>query len=393
MAPVDHLRRARTIMRALQRDAAAGIATAGTDDAHAAARHAAQAYEREAVLDGAYARIGPFRHPLVTERARWRHTLEVVDRCAPGPHEDGNYLALLARQAATIELHLSGPGVNPAVPAATRRIVFGTTGRPGSHASAHLAGDAAAVLMSAGMIYFLYQAAKSVVLAWKPIEAPDGSLTAFSTRDEDTREVLDRDPAAAEWLCELLSSWLFAGVARPPASAAPPPAYQPALSLLIGCSERFILAHEYTHALVDLMRPAGLDVDPLPDGWRKELRADAWGVAMVVESAAAYDGFAPNMALQGPVLAMKAHEVVDRALALVRPTATSPTHPPFERRLEAVLDAYLALPGIAGDPDLAPEPALTAARTLELLWEKILPRLEQRMRSGERLHPIWTNPT
>ncbi|NUT91663.1 MAG: hypothetical protein HOY78_06485 [Saccharothrix sp.] len=385
------LRHARLVLRQHQREAAMGMPASARDE-HAAALHAAGEYERTASYEDDRVRVGPFRYPLWTELDRWRRTRAVIDRCAPGPYEDGGFLAILARQAASLEMYAAEPEMNPELAHVLERIVFGTTGRPDSHASTRLVGDGIVVEMSAGMMYFLYQAAKSVVLAWHLVEGPEGTPSTFSTRAEDTRAVLDRDPTAADWLKRLLSAWLFDGVPRPPDSSLPPPRYGPALSLLISCAERFVLAHECVHAVVDLVRPAGFADLPVLAGWDKEFRADTWGVVMVVESAARYDRFAPNMALQGPVLAMKAHELVQRALAVVSPTVVSTTHPPFADRLTAVLDAYSAIPGIADEPNLGPEPALAAAETLELLWDRVAAGLEERLRSGDRLHPIWRMP-
>lgn len=391
--PSSALAGARNFMRLQQRQAGGLLVRPGDERVElAAALRAAHAYERSAEVEGDQVRVGAFRYDTATERERWHRTREVIERCAPGPHEDGNYLALLAREAATLEMYASEPDMNPDFADVLRRTVFGTTGRPGSHASTHLVvGRATVVLMSAGMMYFLYQAAKSVVLAWHAVDPPDGALTAFSSRTEDIRAVVDRDPTAADWLTGLLSAWLFDGIPRPPESSPPPLRYQPSLSLLTSTSERFILAHECVHAAVDLLRPPGFADAPVLTGWGKEFRADTWGAIMVVQSAARYDRFAPNMALQGPVLAMKAHELVDRALAFVRPAGARSSHPPFEQRLQAVFDAYAHLPGIAGHPDLRPEPALAAANTLELLWERVAGNLERRLRSGESLHPIWTN--
>ena len=133
------------------------------------------------------------RHPVETEQARWRRTREIIDRCAPGEYEDGNYFAMLAREAASVEMYLDTTDHDLELGTAAKRVLFGTTGHPASHASSRPIGDSVVILMSAGMMYFLYQAAKSVVLSWKPTSAPDGSLTAFSPRSEDTRQVLDEN--------------------------------------------------------------------------------------------------------------------------------------------------------------------------------------------------------
>jgi hypothetical protein len=74
----------------------------------------------------------------------------VINRCSPGPHEDGKYFALLAREAASLEMYLTNPQANPVIGEAIDRIVFGTAGEPRSHARSMLLGNSVIVLLSAG---------------------------------------------------------------------------------------------------------------------------------------------------------------------------------------------------------------------------------------------------
>jgi hypothetical protein len=64
---------------------------------------------------------------------------------------------------------------------------------------------------------------------------------------------------------------------------------------------------------------------------------------------------APNLALQGAMLAMKVHEMADRAIDIARggdgnPPWRSTTHPPFEDRAVVVDDTYRSM--IHGIDDL-----------------------------------------
>jgi hypothetical protein len=379
---------ARQIIRRRQRNEAVDIPTGSSVDARSVALARVADYERSAHEDGPYLRVGPFRYDRDIERRRWAWTREVIDRCDLGPLEDGNYFSLLARQAASVEMLLTNPEANPSMSLAARRIVFGTTGKPSSHASAVPALDAVAILVSAGKIYFVYQSAKSVVQAFFPKEPPEGGLTSFSSRLEDVAKVLDRDRTAADLLARLMYSWFYHGVARPPDSTAPPLLYQPALGLLIACAERFILAHEYSHALLDLMRVVGAEDPPLT-GHAKELRADVWGMHLVLDSAAEFDGFAPNLSLQGVLLALKAEELLDRALEWAGLIRASTTHPSFERRRNVLLSAYNALPQVQVDPKLSSEPSVVPAEALEMIWSRVADDVKHWLASGRPLHPLW----
>lgn len=139
-----------------------------------------------------------FRYDAATEQARFQRTREIIDRVEPGPHEDGVYLEMLARLAASIEMHLASIALDELVPAALGRVLFGTTGEPRSHASTTLLGDVPVIVMSAGMTSAYYQISKAVVLSWKLTTPAEGSAVAFSSRIEDTREKLDADDAPVD---------------------------------------------------------------------------------------------------------------------------------------------------------------------------------------------------
>ncbi len=397
---------ARAYLHRVQASWARGIARPADLAPLAVARERMAQRVREAVTADGYIREGAFRYEAGVERARWARTEQIIERVQPGPFEDGGYLEFLARQAASVELVLAGglvPGAGPVLD----RVVFGTTGEPTSQASTTHVGDAAVITMSAGMVYLMYQLAKAVVLSWKQVPAGEGSAVAFSSRPEDTRAVLDADDTPSGLVEGMLLGWLFEGVARPPESAAPPPAYHPPLTLLINNAERFVIAHEYGHALIDQL---AVDVPWMSTSAditapQKELRADLFATVVAIRGAGDLDRMAPNMALQGAMLAMKAHEIADRAIDIARggdgdPGWTSATHPPFQVRASLVADAYrglLADPGEAGDPGdagagLGAEALYVAADTAEILWERVRPRLTAALRAGRRLHPLWASP-
>ena len=77
-----------------------------------------------------------FKYPASTERQRWSKTREILERTQPGPHEDANYIAMLAHQAAAIELGITErSAITERNPDLLSRIIIGTTVEPRSHGS------------------------------------------------------------------------------------------------------------------------------------------------------------------------------------------------------------------------------------------------------------------
>jgi hypothetical protein len=400
--PAAGLERARTYLRERQALWARALRRRPSSEVLAAAlEHAAQR-EAAAERDGDYIREGLFRYEAPQEEARWALTRQIIDRVSPGPYEDPRYLEMLARQAASVEYVLAnGSGdQDESGRAVLSRILIGTTGEPRSEGSSARVGDMAVIAMSGGMMDFMYQTSKALVLAWKVVPPPEGGGLSFSGRPEDTDEVLERDAYPIELLHDLLTTWLYEGRPRAPHSRMPPQHYQWPLQLLINGAERFVVAHEYGHALMDQLSGSGQDESAKnPDAelsdWERELRADSFAVMVVVESSRVLDLLPPNMALQGAIVAMKAHQIFDRALSTVQhgqvlPDDGSPTHPPFERRIAQLETLYLQHhpDSERGREDL--HGMLVPSQTIEQLWTRVAPRLASYASGGHALHPVWS---
>ena len=385
---------ARMVLRAKQREWAEGLDRLPGRPAATVAHERATLREQSAVESGGRLRMEGFSYEPTRERARFSRTRQIIDRVDPGPLEDGTYLEMLSRQAASVELFLLDRIPDPGVAAALDRVLLGTTGEPRSHAATYLVRGVPVIAMSAGMTSAYYQVAKATVLSWLRTQAPDGSLASFSGRIEDTRATLDDDDTPVVLLFQTLVNWLYRAVARPDRSTAPPAAYHLPLTLLINYAERFVLAHEYGHVLVDQLAvlPGAATDLPAAEGHDVEFRADLFAVFMTAGSAGLFDGVAPNIALQGAVLGMKAHEMVDRARSMAlggAPLPASSTHPPFADRVEAVLAAYRQGWERPGDRRLEIAGLLVAADTAEELWQRVEPRLASAVSRGRPLHPVW----
>ena len=108
------------------------------------------------------------------EEKRIHMAEELIRRVEPGPSEDANYFALLAYEAASIELALLDASGSPAPVDAERRwsrFLLGTVHAARVNAFArvlrHL--DFTVVLIHSALVDFMYQAAKAVIAASDPV--------------------------------------------------------------------------------------------------------------------------------------------------------------------------------------------------------------------------------
>jgi hypothetical protein len=348
--------------------------------------------EHRTVQDNGSLRAGCFTYAIAVERKRLALTREIIRRVEPAGAEDGGYLEMLAREAASIEMLL-----HPELPDLADgsswldRILIGTIGEPRSKAWTRRVGDFSVIAVSAGMMYAYYQFSKAIVLSWPIVERVGKCCVTFDNTFEAVERVLDSDSNPLTVAYDSLSSWLFDGVARPSNTQAPTLDFQLPLSLLIKYAERFVLAHEYAHALIDNMGQTVRSYPPTElEQKDKEIRADVVAMDIVAMSAHELDDVAPNVALNGALMAIKVHQIVDEALHMFgKPLPPSETHPPFDVRSDAVRHAYL-FDYYFRNPCLVPRGLLPASRTAEQLWRRLKTRLEEDRSAGRTLHPIWS---
>lgn len=384
---------AQASLRSVQRLWARGH-TAHPSGGLEAALKIAQSRESEAEPDGDHVRVGIFRYPISTERARWARTRQIIERVEPGSHEDPRFFEMLCRQAASVELFLAGD-LHPEARGVSRellaRILIGTTGEPRSHGSTAKIADSAVILISAGMMDFLYQSSKAVVLAWKQLP---GDQLRFSTNPADTDEELARDPYAADLLADSLMRWLYEGLPRTAYSKLPPPERTWPIQLILNGAERFVVAHEYGHVMFDLFPDADITAEVVSHASDRELQADAFAGIAVAETSSGLDLLPIDVALQGAVIAMKTHEILESALDIAsvgerRPAVEGPTHPLFATRIALIEQLYVEATRDQPDSHEHIEGMLAPSVTLEQLWERAVPKLLARFRSGSRLHEMW----
>lgn len=355
----------------------------------------------------------------------------IVDRVQPGVYEDGRYFALLAKQLGLIEHGLlfdmdtvkQLDDVQPALD----RIIFGTVANPKAQALTSKFGECAIITVPSAVVYLLYGMAKAIASVWS------GLTTAGWSRSAQLRELaagdmaaaVRADPAASDGLEQMFSSWFFDGSARAHPSAPPQFDNMGRTGELANCAERFVLAHEYGHALIDEfgLTFRWLSDRAAQDSIDREHRADFVGTVLLAMSGSLVSDFDALTCLQGAVLALKAHEIFEDAVHLARgdhgdPVSSSPDYPSFADRLAQVVHTFheysdyrdttrgirvafnrqvgLAPPTETSlsnyrerDPEFYRMILTLPAQTAALLWNAVRPSLERQLQSGRRLHAVW----
>jgi hypothetical protein len=341
------------------------------------------------------------KYPAGLERQRWARTREIIARVSPGPGEDGRYLEMLARQAASVEMVLRGDiGGKPMGRGAEvcERVLLGTVPSIRSDAYSRTFANYYFVLVEAGLIEFVYQLAKASVLSWRPkdpaspaVQGGGRAQYSYGTEPADIDVVLAANSYPMRLFARTLNAYIFEGRPRDEGFSPPSEAYLAPLTILTNMNERFILAHEYGHTLIDV-----LDVQFNDDSaWREEFSADIVAFRVVIESGRVLDGLPPPFAIYGSFFVLTALEIIRRTLDIVRygavqKDAGSASHPPFMSRLENLRRLYLEHVSSTNDENSI-RPALAPARTLEYLWELVAKEVTGEWRSGRVPHEIWNS--
>lgn len=342
---------------------------------------------------GEFIFTGSFQYPAQLEELRWQRTREVIMRIRPGVDEDPVYLAELAREAASIEIVVSKchtPPSNPELLALCDRVLLGTTTEVTADASSGLIGNRSLVLLRMGLLEFLYQAAKAVILSWEPVSGRAG----LHTGPEAVARTLSKNPYPIELLSKSLDSYMFEGRPHAAGYSPPPKEYEHALENLTTFNERFVIAHEYGHSLwQDLKIP---NSPPIPQSARhKELQADFFALLFCTMSGEVLDLASPNAVLQGGFFSLTVLDILRKTRELtyfgaVQEDHGNETHPPIGDRINWLKKEYQKY-FFADDNkyDLSVERALDPSTTLENLWRRIQDRFVAAKQAGRKLHPVW----
>ena len=162
--------------------------------------------ESRGILKGDVIRDELLDYPAKLERIRWSRTKDILTRVSPGEDEATRFLKMLARQAASIEVilrqeHKDTP--DKRISKMCDNVLLATYPSLNPGAFEYRYKHYFNVFISAGLIDFLYQIAKAVILSWRPKKPPDGVAVSFSFNSEDIDFMLKQDSFPLELLTEV----------------------------------------------------------------------------------------------------------------------------------------------------------------------------------------------
>lgn len=201
---------------------------------------------------------GTWKYPAGLEIMRWQYTREIIKRVEPGPYENAMILELLARQAASVEMHLKREYFSSPDLFMTKKlecVLLATTMDPHVSASStrlqnneltwlqkiysqfyryiHPKSEClnyVVALFSVGLTEFFYQIAKAVVLSWIPLDERGGD---FKAQLDDISDNLESNSYPSILLQGTLENYFFNGWPRYEESKMPPLKYHMPLAILI----------------------------------------------------------------------------------------------------------------------------------------------------------------
>jgi hypothetical protein len=359
-------------------------------------------------------RRGGFTYDRKLEQRRIALARGLLRRTDPGPFEDPVYLAMLAYQAASLDMAFPKRiGIKKTDPGFSR-FLLGTIHSAVLNAwcQRFRSHRYTVVALHSALIEFAYQAAKAVVAAPKPAPTADGRRVTVNTDKEHLAAQLAADPEPIDRLYRTLEAYFFNGYPRAYANETVPAEQQLPLALLIGMTERWIIGHEFGHGFA-----AGIRWEGAPNASQaEEFFADDQATIHTVQSAETLDGVEPTFALAGGAFALASLELFRRAhhtvlIGTVLPDDGKGTHPSNQARTDHLFDTFERYFEVGTDetqPRLAfviraedwKPTATDAGRqrreracywpdVLFTLWDHVEPRLLRDFENKRPLHPMW----
>jgi hypothetical protein len=366
-------------------------------------------------------RRGAFRYDRELESRRIARAQALIRRVEPGPFEDPNYFAILAYEAASIEMAYDFMAQGALTEDLFSKTLLGTLHAPEVNAFARKeAKDGYTIVMlNSGLVDFIYQAAKAIVEAVNPSRVVDGrSAVKGDFSLEAVRARLVSDPRPAERLYRTLEAYFFAGYPRASAGETIPEEHGPVLKIVVGLAERWVIGHEYGHGLALLSAfehpPPGVNPKIA-----EEYFADSTATVATVISAGELDVVPPEFPLAGAIFALACLDLLQRAFSVLRTGkemgayVEQGTHPKPRERATAVINSFrqsfdvdyhpdrtgrrfdlaFALrsetPEVHGFSSEHSKRAYAHANVLQTIWEPVKDRLFEDFRRKRPLHPLW----
>jgi hypothetical protein len=351
---------------------------------------------------------GHFSYEREKEERRIKRAEEIIRRIMPGPFEDPIYFAMIAYQAASIEITKLWPEQKK-----FDHVLLGTIHKPEVNAFVQPSSDYSVVLLHSALLDFIYQAAKSVIEATNPVYSKN-KLSAIRTEGdiEKIKEMLLINQNPIIRLYKTIESYYFYGYPRTFSNEIVKTEQSMPLSILDSMAERWVIAHEYGHAF---LFGKNLFPDTLVGERNEEYMADASATIFTVYSAAEYDGLPPEFSLSGCNFALACQEILDKTLCILNTGSESSTkqspHPPNKLRAERNINTFrqffniryekvkgFKLQFIARNnlPENHPFGAEQSKRVylnsnvLFSIWDYVKELLIQQYKSKRPLHQMWS---
>lgn len=288
---------------------------------------------------------GIFKFDRRQEETRMRLAEDLIRRVDPGPYEDPSYLALLAFQAASIEMAFENLAGGPD-PQRWSQFLLGTSHSNvvDSFAQTFHGDRHVVIVMTSALVDFVYQAAKALVAAQDPhLSHVSGSTLSSTTDPASIEKFIQNDPEPINRLYRTFEAYFYRGYPRAFVNEPVKAEHHPVLGSLIGLAERWAIAHEYGHGFArDRLDRFSRAPNP---AWAQEFFADQNATVLTVLSSVLLDSMPPESALASGIFVLACLDLLRRAAAVVRTgkdpgPEDDPTHPPNKQRAEFVVDTF-----------------------------------------------------
>jgi hypothetical protein len=357
---------------------------------------------------------GPFTYDRKLEMQRLALAKALVQRSDPGPLEDPVYLAMLAYQAASLQLAFPKRLGDKQIDLGWSRFLLGTvhSSELNAMAQAFVAHNYTVVFVYSALVELIYQAAKAAVSATNPTWGADNRAHVIATK-EHVLSQLEKNSEPVERLYRTLEAYFFEGYPRAFSNEQVPLVQQLPLGPLIGLAERWMIGHEFGHGFA---RELDWQRVPNPD-MAEEYFADEQATILTALSTARVDSMSPEFGLAGGAFALASLEVFERALSVLQhgKVVQAPddgVHPTNQARADHIVDTFERY--FDADPEKGPaglrfilrpdgwkptDSNISRSRremvsrwpnVLYTIWDQVQPLLLRDFESKRPLHRIWT---
>ena len=372
----------------------------------------------------------PTNDPGIVRRGLWKFEREIeeerihlaedlVREVDPGPFEDPTSLAILAYQAASVEMaagHRPDRGNHR-----SSRILLGTIASADADAFACVLSQSGYTIVGvhSALIDLIHQAARATVAAEHPGRSNDGKSDIKADVSPDALEMeLSRNRGPVDRLYRTLEAYFFKGYPRASSNEELREEGYWVLTQMVGMAERFVIAHEIGHRFsVSLDWQTAASANNIK--WLQEFSADQHSMIATVLSGQTLDHVDPAVSLSGSIFSLACLSMLGQGIGILRERRVpadegSDSHPPWQLRAEQVVEDFhrflhaelrpdsrgclvtrIRKPGETIEVEKSVREhirsgAFAHANALFVVWKRVQEMLQQDYDSGRQLHSMWT---